>query len=89
VTLILVGRFVSALARQKAVESISVRSLQAPTAVLAAGDGAEESVIDSRLPQYGDEFKVAPDFRIPTDRTVVSGSSAVNESMMTGKSRPV
>jgi Cu2+-exporting ATPase len=95
VTLIMVGRFVSALARQKAVESISIRSLQAPTAVLAAaaevaaGDGGRESEIDSRLLQYGDVFKVAPDSRVPTDRTVVPGSSAVDESMITGESRPV
>ncbi len=94
VTLIMVGRFVSALARQKAVESISIRSLQAPTAVLAAaaaaseGGGATEREIDSRLLQYGDVFKVAPDSRIPTDGTVVSGSSAVDESMITGESRP-
>jgi Cu2+-exporting ATPase len=94
VTLIMVGRFVSALARQKAVESISIRSLQAPTAVLAtaaaaAGDGGKEEEIDSRLLQYGDVFRVAPDSRIPTDGTVVSGSSAVDESMITGESRPV
>ncbi len=87
VTLIMLGRWVSALARQKAVESISIRSLQTHTAILVTGDG--ETEIDARLLQYGDVFKVVPDSRIPTDGTVVSGSSEVNESMITGESRPV
>ncbi|KAL2156690.1 hypothetical protein VTH82DRAFT_1435 [Thermothelomyces myriococcoides] len=88
VTLIMVGRWVAALARQKAVESISVRSLQTPTALLV-NDGGKETEIDARLIQYGDVFKVIPDSRIPTDGTVVSGSSEVDESMITGESRPV
>ncbi|KAI0138972.1 copper-translocating P-t [Hypoxylon sp. NC0597] len=87
VTLIMVGRYVGALARQKAVESISVRSLQTPTATLVTDDGEVE--IDARLLQYGDKFKVAPDSRVPTDGTVLSGTSEVDESMITGESRPV
>ncbi|KAK4031865.1 E1-E2 ATPase-domain-containing protein [Parachaetomium inaequale] len=87
VTLILVGRWVGALARQKAVESISIRSLQTPAACLVTDDG--ETEIDARLLQYGDVFKVVPDSRIPTDGTVVSGSSEVDESMITGESRPI
>ncbi|KAK8121449.1 P-type cation-transporting ATPase [Apiospora kogelbergensis] len=87
VTLIMVGRWVSAFTRQKAIESISIRSLQTPTALLVQDDG--ETEIDARLLQYGDVFKVAPDSRIPTDGTVISGSSEVDESLVTGESRPV
>ncbi|KAL4913875.1 E1-E2 ATPase-domain-containing protein [Aspergillus aurantiobrunneus] len=89
VTLIMVGRYVAALARQKAVESISLRSLQTPTATLVDELGANEKEIDVRLLQYGDIFKVVPDSKIPTDGTVISGSSEVNESMITGESKPV
>jgi heavy metal translocating P-type ATPase len=87
VTLIMVGRYVAALARQKAVESISVRSLQSSTAVLM--DQGVEKEIDARLLQYGDVFQVSPDSKIPTDGTVISGSSEIDESMLTGESRPV
>ncbi|KAH0495462.1 hypothetical protein TgHK011_009012 [Trichoderma gracile] len=87
VTLIMVGRWVAALARQKAVAFISIRSLQNPTAVIMTDEGDKE--IDARLLQYGDVLKVAPDTRIPTDGTVISGSSGVDESMMTGESMPV
>jgi copper chaperone CopZ len=88
VTLIMVGRWVASLARQKAAESISIRALQAHTAVLAK-DGKCEMEIDARLLQFGDMFKVAPDSRIPTDGTVVYGESEIDESMLTGESRPV
>ncbi|KAH7114790.1 p-type copper atpase, partial [Dactylonectria macrodidyma] len=89
VTLIMVGRWVAALARQRAVESISIRSLQASTAILVDKESGTEREIDARLLQYGDTFKVLPDTRIPTDGTVVTGSSEVDESMLTGESRPV
>jgi heavy metal translocating P-type ATPase len=89
VTLIMVGRYVSALARQKAVESISIRSLQASTAILVNEDMSDEREIDARLLQYGDVFKVAPDSTVPTDGMVISGSSELDESMVTGESRPV
>ena len=90
VTLIMVGRYVAALARQKAVESISIRSLQSSNALLVDGAKASsEREIDVRLLQYGDFFKVLPDSRIPTDGTVVAGSSEVDESMVTGESLPV
>lgn len=90
VTLIMIGRYVAALARQKAVESISIRSLQSKSAILMENTGLSEArEIDTRLLQYGDKFKVLPDMNIPTDGTVISGSSEVNESMFTGNSQPV
>ncbi|KAF1951952.1 copper-translocating P-t [Byssothecium circinans] len=88
VTLIMLGRFIAALARQKAAESISIRSLQISTATLV-DQASVETEIDARLLQYGDIFKLAPDCAIPTDGTVISGSSEVNESMITGEALPV
>ncbi|CZS74175.1 unnamed protein product [Fusarium graminearum] len=89
VTLIMVGRWVAALARQKAVESISIRSLQASTAITIDEKSGIEREIDIRLLQYGDVFRVLPDTKVPTDGTVITGSSEVDESMLTGESRPV
>lgn len=87
VTLIVTGRFISATARQKATESISVRSLQ-PSVALRIDD-AEEREVDARLLQYGDILKVLPDAKVTTDGTVISGSSEVDESMITGEARLV
>ncbi|KAE8149773.1 E1-E2 ATPase-domain-containing protein [Aspergillus avenaceus] len=72
-----------------AVESLSIRSLQASTAILVDAETGAECEIDVRLFQYGDIFKILPDSRIPTDGTVITGSSEVDESMLTGESRPV
>jgi heavy metal translocating P-type ATPase len=88
VTLIMVGRWVASLARQKAAESISIRTLQAQTAIIIGPDQSERE-IDARLLQYGDYFKVTPDTRICTDGTVISGNSEVDESMLTGEAKPV
>ena len=87
VTLIMAGRSVTALARQRAIESISVRSMQERTATLIENDG-QDWVVDARLLHYGDLFKVTPDSRIVTDGVVMSGTSDVDESMVTGESRP-
>lgn len=89
VTLIMLGRWVSAFARQRAVESVSIRSLQAGTAVLCDADGRGDEQIDARLLQYGDLFKVTPDSCITTDGIVVLGTTEVDESMVTGESLPV
>ena len=89
VTLIMVGRWVAALARHKAVESISFRSLQSSSTIIVDSHGKNEREIDTRLLQHGDFFKVVPDSRIPTDGTVMSGTSEVDESMITGESHPV
>ncbi|KAI0642457.1 heavy metal translocatin [Trametes meyenii] len=88
VTLIMVGQLVSAIARQRAIEAISLRSLQERKARLVLQEGAEQ-IIDVRLLQYDDQFLVLPDSTIITDGVVVSGASAVDESMMTGESLPV
>ncbi|KAH9849871.1 heavy metal translocatin [Lenzites betulinus] len=88
VTLIMVGQVVSAIARQRAIEAISIRSLQERSACIVLPDGTEQT-IDARLLHYEDSFKVLPDSAIITDGTVVSGTSTVDESMMTGESRPV
>ncbi|RDW65043.1 hypothetical protein BP6252_10694 [Coleophoma cylindrospora] len=89
VTLIMLGRFITALARQKAIESISIRSLQQSTTMLIESNGTSTRDIDVRLLQYGDTFRVMPEAKVVTDGTVISGTSEINESMITGESNPV
>ncbi|OCK91510.1 heavy metal translocatin [Cenococcum geophilum 1.58] len=89
VTLILLGRFVSELARQIAARSVSFRSIQEHKALLIIGDRGTTKEIDSCLLQRGDIFKVPPHSRIVTDGKVVLGGSEVDESMVTGEPIPV
>lgn len=87
ITLVLLGRLVAAAARMRAVAAVSLRSLQSSTAVIVENDTERE--VDARLLQYGDKFKILPHSRVPTDGLVVSGSSELDESMLTGESMPV
>ena len=87
ITLVLLGRLVAAFARVRAVQAVSLRSLQPATAIVI--ENGEEREIDARLLQYGDKFKVLPHTTIPTDGLVLSGTSEVDESMLTGESAPV
>ncbi|KAL8411321.1 hypothetical protein RB596_000818 [Gaeumannomyces avenae] len=94
ITLVLFGRLVAAFARMRAVAAVSLRSLQAATALLVVdapekGQQPSEVEIDARLLQYGDRFKVLPHSAVPTDGIVVSGASEVDESMLTGEAVPV
>lgn len=66
---------------------MSLRSLQASTAVLIEAEGTRE--VDARLLQFGDRFIIMPHAQIPTDGQVTEGSSEVDESMLTGESLPV
>ncbi|KAG5974262.1 hypothetical protein E4U55_008263 [Claviceps digitariae] len=87
ITLVMLGQLVAAFARIRAVEAVSLRSLQATSAVIVE-DGIDKE-IDARLLQYGDQLKIGPHCGVATDGIVISGSSEVDESMLTGESVPV
>ena len=89
ITLVLLGRLTSAYAKVWAVGAVSSKSLQAETAYLEYEEGGEPMEIDARLLEYNDVIRVPPHSRIVTDGEVIRGSSAVDESMLTGESAPV
>ncbi len=68
----------------------SVRSLMtlSPETATVRRDGREVVVRASEV-QAGDEVVVRPGERIPVDGTVIEGTSAVNESPITGEAMPV
>jgi heavy metal translocating P-type ATPase len=92
VTLILLGRVINEFARFRAAKSVSFRSLQVNEAHLVTANPSwahgKVEKIDSRLLQYGDTFQVPPHTKIVTDGIVVYGGSDVDESMITGESKP-
>ncbi|GAA3405993.1 heavy metal translocating P-type ATPase [Paenibacillus hodogayensis] len=88
ITLILLGKLFEALAKGRSSEAIkALMGLQAKTA-LVVRDG-KEAVVPVEDVIAGDIVIVKPGEKIPVDGEVLEGSSAVDESMLTGESIPV
>ncbi len=88
ITLILLGKYLEANARNKTSEAIrKLMALQPETAVLIK-DG-EEKVVPISEVEAGDVLLVRPGERIPVDGVITTGSSSVDESSLTGESMPV
>jgi Cu+-exporting ATPase len=88
VTLILLGRFLEARARGKTSQAIKRLMGLKPKTARVIRDGREWDLPVEELVKR-DVILVRPGERIPTDGVVVSGASAVDESMLTGESNPV
>jgi P-type Cu+ transporter len=89
VTLILLGQVLELRARSRTSASIrALLGLQPKTARRVRGDGADEDVSLDAV-QVGDRLRVRPGEKIPVDGVVLEGSSAVDESMVTGEAIPV
>ncbi|RXS92022.1 heavy metal translocating P-type ATPase [Geobacillus sp. PK12] len=88
ITLVLVGKYVEALAKGRTTEAISkLVSLQAKEATVIRN--GEERKVPLEEVVIGDTILVKPGEKIPVDGTVISGASSVDESMITGESIPV
>ena len=88
ITLILMGRLLEHLTKERASESVTrLLELRPPTAHLVR-DGVVAEVPMEEL-AVGDVVEVRPGERVPTDGVVKSGSSSADESLLTGESAPV
>jgi Cu+-exporting ATPase len=89
VTLVLLGQVLELRARRGTGEAVRALLAHAPaTARRVNPDGTEEDVPLDRV-AVGDRLRVRPGEKVPTDGTVVEGSGAVDESMLTGEAVPV
>ena len=87
-TLITVGKMLEAMSKGRTTDALkSLMKLAPKTAVLKI-DGVEKEVPISTV-KVGDIFIVRPGENVPVDGIVTEGSTAVNESALTGESIPV
>lgn len=88
ISLILLGKYLESLAKGQTSQAMKkLLGLQAKSARVVRGTTELELPIDEVLPN--DLISVRPGEKIPVDGVVISGSSFVNESMMTGEAIPV
>lgn len=88
VTLIILGRLLEAGAKRKTSQAIQRLMGLKPKTARVVREGAETDIPIEGVVK-GDLVVVRPGERIPTDGVVISGSSSVDESMLTGESMPV
>jgi Cu+-exporting ATPase len=88
ITLILLGRLLEARAKGRTNEAIKKLAGLQPRTARVVRDGEEVDVSVEEV-EIGDIVVVRPGEKIPVDGCVVSGESAVDESMITGESIPV
>ena len=88
IALILAGNAMEARAKRQTSAALrALAELQPTTARVLRGDAEMDVPVEEV--RHGDAVVVRPGERIPVDGEVVSGSSAVDESMLTGESMPV
>jgi Cu+-exporting ATPase len=89
VTLVLVGQVLELRARSQTGAALrALLDLAPKKARRLRSDGADEEVTLDQI-HAGDRLRVRPGERIPVDGVVLEGSSAVDESMVTGEPIPV
>lgn len=87
ITLVLLGKYLEALAKRRTSEAISkLMRLGAKTATVIRN--GKETDIPIEQVAVGDEVVVKPGQKIPVDGIIIEGSSAVDESLVTGESIP-
>ena len=88
VTLITVGKMLEARSKGKTTDALKGLMKLAPKTAVVVKDGQEIQVPIEQV-KIGDRFVVRPGENIPVDGIVIEGTSAVDESALTGESIPV
>lgn len=87
-TLIMVGKMLEARSKGKTTDALKSLMKLAPKTAILVVDGKEQEVPIEKV-KPGDRYAVKPGESVPVDGVVISGTSAVNESALTGESIPV
>ena len=88
VTLVLLGQVLELRARSQTGAAIRALLGLAPKTARRVIDGREEDIPLEQV-KPGDQLRVRPGEKVPVDGKVIQGSTAVDESMVTGESIPV
>ena len=85
---VILGRYLEARAKRSASSALSTLLALGEKEVVVLRSGSEVVIPISHL-KVGDEFVVKPGARIATDGVVISGTTTVDNSLITGESMPI
>ncbi|MBP7902111.1 MAG: copper-translocating P-type ATPase [Spirochaetes bacterium] len=88
ITLVILGKYLESRAKYKTSSSIRKLINLKPKTARVIREGKEYEINSSEI-IIGDEIIVRPGEKFPSDGTVISGESSVDESMITGEGIPV
>ena len=88
VTFVLAGRYFEKRSKQRAGDAIRALTDMGAKQVTVLRDGGETLLPIEQL-QIGDHFLARPGEKIATDGRILDGTSAIDQSMLTGESVPV
>ena len=88
ITLVLLGKYLEALAKSKTSGAIKKLMELAPKKAIVIRKG-KEIVIPLKEIELGDIILIKPGAKIPVDGIITEGFSSINESMVTGESMPI
>ncbi|MDF2819841.1 MAG: heavy metal translocating P-type ATPase [Clostridiales bacterium] len=88
ITLIILGKYLETVTKGKTSEAIKKLMGLAPKTAIVIKDGKEIEISIDEV-EVGDVIVVKPGEKMPVDGKVVEGTTAVDESMLTGESMPV
>ena len=89
VAFLLVGRWLEAAARERALVGVTDLLARLPESVERIDDDGRVQTVTIRRLRAGDRVRVAVGQSVPADGVVVDGASHADESLLTGESRPV
>lgn len=89
IAFVLVGKHIESGAKVDATRAISLLYGLIPTKATVVGIGGRETLVALGKLGLGDRVLVRPGERIPSDGRIIAGAATVDESLLTGESRPV
>jgi len=87
--LVLLGQVLELRAREETGGALRALLNLAPKTAVRVRSGADDEIVALALVAVGDTLRVRPGDGVPVDGVVIGGTSAVDESMVTGESMPV
>jgi Cu2+-exporting ATPase len=87
ISVMLLGHWIEMSATIQAGNALESLAKLLPETALKLGDGDESEVEIAQL-QKGDHVKIKPGQKIPIDGIIIEGSASIDESMLTGESKP-